>query len=115
MKASPLIAAEKIQAQSIGVVGTLIIAGRRCPARIFTEKGVKYEGEGGPIQTRKLSAIVLCSLLPATAILTADGDTRSVEITHVETKLTYRIDTGGVDQSPHRVYWTLECSQPTAI
>lgn len=114
MTAAPFIAAETRQAQTLGAPGTLLIGGRRCAARIFTEKGVKYEGEGGLLQTRKLSAVVLCSLLPSTAILTASGDTRPVEVTHIETGLVYRIDTGGVDQSPHRVYWTLECSQPTA-
>jgi hypothetical protein len=107
-------AAEKIHAQNIGAPGTILIDGLRCKARIFTERGHNYADLGGKVQQRKISAIILCSILPKTRVLTATGETRPQPITHVETGTEYRIDTGGVDLSPYGIYWTLEASQPTA-
>lgn len=112
--AAPFIAAEKLQARSIGAPGALLIDGIRCSARIFTERGTNYTELGGKIQHRKLSAIILCAHLPKAHVLTSTGETRSQLITHVETSTQYRIDTGGIDLSPYGVYWTLEAAQPTA-
>lgn len=109
------IASEKRHADTVGVAGTLLINTRRCPARIYTEKGMKFEREGGAVQARKLTAVILCSALPSAEIFTATGDTRSIQLTHIETGLTYRVDTNGIDRSPHGIYWLLECSQPTAM
>ncbi len=115
MSPAPFIAAEKLQSQSIGVPGTLLIGGLRCPARIYVEGGQSFRMEGGSLQKRTLNAIVLCSLLPASKIIDADGSTRAVEVTHLETGIQYRIDTGGVNRSPYGVYWQIDCSQPTAL
>jgi hypothetical protein len=108
------IAAEKLHAKNVGKPGTLLIDGLRCKARIFTERGTNYTELGGKIQHCKISAVILCSLLPKARVLTATGETRPQLITHLETSTQYRIDTGGVDLSPHGVYWTLEAAQPTA-
>ncbi len=92
----------------------MLIGGIRYPARIYVEKGQSYKMEGGAVQKRTLNAIVLCSLLPASRINETDGTTRGLEVTHLETGIRYRIDTGGVNQSPYGVYWEIDCSQPTA-
>ncbi len=114
MNPAPFIAAEKRHALSVGVPGTLQIGTTRYPARIYVERTTNYQSEGGTLQTRKLSALILCSLLPASAILTAGGDTRAQPVLHVETNTQYRIDPGGIDRSPYAVFWSLECSQETA-
>lgn len=108
------IAAEKRHAQNVGVQGTISIEGTRYPVRIFTERGAIYQEQGGKVQNRKISAIILCSLLPSSRLVDADGNTRPLVITHVETSTDYRIDTGGIDRSPHGIYWILEASQSTA-
>lgn len=114
MSPGPFIAAEKSLAASVGVPGTLLINGTRYPARIYTEGGQKFQMMGNSLQKRTLNAVLLCSKLPASVIQDADGNTRPVEIQHIETGLKYRIDTGGINQSPYRVFWTLDCSQTTA-
>jgi len=111
---APFIAAEQLMAQSIGVRGTLVINNVKYAARIYTERGTAFQEQGGSLQTRKLSALVLCSLLPAAQLIDGDGNTRPIDVTHFETNLVYRINTSGVNQSPYGVYWTLECTQPTA-
>lgn len=109
------IAAEKRHAASLGVAGTLTIDGTNHAARIYTERGVRLQMDGGSLQQRRLSAIVLASVLPASRVIDAStGETRTLQVTHVETGLVYRLDPGGVDLSPYGVFWTLECSQQTA-
>lgn len=109
-----MIAAEKRHADSIGVSGTLVIDGTSYPARIYVERRARFAMEGGSIQTRKLSAVVLTSRLAKAKLIDANDQTRGIEITHKETGSVYRIDTGGVNLSPMRVFWTLRASQPTA-
>lgn len=111
---APHIAAEKSLAQSVGVPGKLLIDGTQYPARIYIEGGQAFRLEGGSLQKRTLNAVILCSVLPTAKIQDTDGSTRPVKITHVETGLEYRIDTGGLNRSPYGVYWALDCSQPTA-
>jgi hypothetical protein len=106
--------AELRHAQTIGAPGALNIDGTRIAARISTERGLKYLELGGSNQLRKLSAIVLCSVLPKDRVLTASGDTRPLKITHIETGTEYRIDPSGVDLSPYGIYWHIEASQATA-
>ena len=111
---SAFIAAESRFAASVGVPGTLVFGNKRCAARIYTERGQVFQMEGGSQQSRTLNAIVLCALLAAPQLIDANGETRPILVTHVESGLVYRIDTGGVNQSPYGVYWELSCSQPTA-
>ena len=106
--------AELLQAQSIGAPGTLVINSVKYPARVFTARGTAFSAQGGALQTRKLSATVLTSVLPSSVILDGSGNTRPVELTHFETGLGYRINTDGVNNSPYGVFWSLECTQPTA-
>lgn len=113
MNDASMIAAEKRHAASIGVPGTLVIDGASYPARIYVERRSRYVMDGGTVQTRKLSAVVLTSRLAKAKIIDASDQTRSIEITHKETGSVYRIDTGGVNLSPMRVFWTLRASQPT--
>lgn len=108
------IEAEKRHAASVGVPGTLVINSKRYPARIVTVRGQGFREQGGTLQTLKLSAVVLKSLLPATEIIDSTNTTRSIKLQHLETATDYRIDTGGVNLSPHGFYWSLRCSQPTA-
>ena len=114
MTATACIAAEKRHAASVGVEATLRIDGVNHSARIIAKRGIAYQADGGAIQQRKLSAVVLCAVLPATRIIdSTTGDNRQVQITHQQTGLVYRLDSGGVTQSPHGVYWSLQCSQVT--
>lgn len=114
--ASPaaFIASETRYAASVGVAGTLMINKSPYAARIYTERGQAFQMEGGSQQSHTLNAIVLCSLLAASHLIDADGNTRSILVTHVESGLVYRIDAGGVNRSPYGVYWEMNCSQPTA-
>ena len=112
--AAPFIAAEKRHAAKVGVPGTLLINGTRYPARIYTEGGQNFQMMGGALQKRTLNATVRCSTLPAALIQDASGSTRAIELKHVETGSSYRLDTGGVNRSPYGVFWTLDCSQTTA-
>ena len=112
--AVPFIAAERQLAAIVGVPGTLLINGTRYPARIYTEGGQNNQLMGGTLQKRTLNAVVLCSVLPASLIQDDTGSTRPIEIKHVETGTNYRLDTGGVNTSPHHVFYTLDCSQTTA-
>lgn len=108
------IEAEKRHAASVGVPGTLVINSKRYPARIITVRGQGFREQGGTLQTLKLSAVILKSLLPASEIIDATNTTRGIKLQHLETTTEYRIDTGGVNLSPNQVYWSLKCSQPTA-
>jgi hypothetical protein len=112
--ASPFIQAEKRHAASVGVPGTLLINGSRYAARIYTEGGQQFQMQGGALQKRTLNATVLCSVLPAALIQDSSGSTRPIELQHVESGMKYRLDTGGVNRSPHGIFWTLDCSQTTA-
>jgi len=104
------IEAEKRHAASVGVSGTLVINSKRYPARIVTVRGQGFREQGGTLQTLKLSAVVLKSLLPATEIIDSTNTTRAIKLQHLETATDYRIDTGGVNLSPNGVYWSLRCS-----
>lgn len=111
---SAFIASESRYAASVGAPGTLLINNSPYAARIYTERGMAFQLEGGNQQSLTLNAIVLCSLLAAAHLIDAEGKTRSILVTHVESGLVYRIDTGGVNRSPYGVYWELNCSEPTA-
>ena len=108
------IAAENRHATSIGVSGTLVINGKNYPARIYAERGFRMSMEGGSLQTMKLSAVVLFSAMPSSVLIDANGQTRSIIVRHLETSTDYRVNTGGVNLSPNRVFWSIRSAQPTA-
>lgn len=113
MSPSVLVAAEQRHAATLGVPGTISLDGTRYRVRFISHRGVRMELDGGLNQMRRISAIVLCSVLPAAQIIDATtGATRTREIIHVETGLTYRIDPDGVQRSPQSIYWLIKASQP---
>jgi hypothetical protein len=95
---------------------TITLGARSISAAYIARRGVKYEQDGGVIQSRTIKIVVACALLPASDIIDATTDaTRAVRFTHVETGKVYALDTeaGAPNASPHGVFWTLTGHQIT--
>lgn len=96
---------------------TILLNNRRLPAAFIARRGVKFENDGGVIQSRTIKIVVACALLPTADLIDATTDsTRAVRFTHVETGRVYQLatDAGAPNESPHSVFWTLTGQQITA-
>lgn len=107
-----LAAAEQRHAETIGTAATLVFSDRKVPARVITRRGTRLLMDGGTVQERSITALVLCSALPEAAVVDAStGDTRGRTFTYDD--LTWQITAGGVERSPKKVYWLIRATQST--
>jgi hypothetical protein len=116
---APLVTSEKLHLASLLKRNpcTITLNGRNLPAAFIARRGVRYENDGGVIQSRTIKIVVASALLPAADIIDATTDaTRAVRFTHVETGRVYQLatDAGAPNASPHGVFWTLTGNQITS-
>lgn len=112
MTAAPLLAAEKRHAAALGVPGSIVLAGTTYPCRLIATRGTRFEDDGGQVQERRLTAIVLQSQLPASVVIDATtGATRTQSFT--SSGSSYRIAPDGVQPSPLHAYWLIQGTQVT--
>lgn len=102
--------AELRHAQNIGVAGTITLGSKNYPCRFIAHRGARFELEGGQQQRNRISIILLTSAIQRSELIDANGLTRTRELTHNDTL--YRIDTGGLNISPHTQFYTLKATQP---
>lgn len=102
--------AELRHAQNIGVPGTITLGSKNYPCRLIAHRGARFELEGGQQQRNRISIILLTSAIQRSELIDANGLTRTRELTHNDTL--YRIDTGGLNISPHAQFYTLKATQP---
>lgn len=105
-------AAEKRHAETLGTAAVLAFAERKVNARIYTRRGAREMLEGGTVQRRALTAMVLCAALPEAELIDATtGDTRARTFTYDD--LTWQLTPDGVQRSPYGAYWLLRAEQTT--
>lgn len=107
-------AKQTLQALIAAYPGHITIGTRTIKCAVFTERGMRWEGDGGQVQKQTLKAQIPCTQLPDSEIVNASNATKPVRITHVETGLVYQLDTENAPQKdPHGVYWEINGVQTT--
>lgn len=90
--------------------GTVTIGETQFAAAVLARRGAHMELDAGLIQERRITVVMPSASIAADELINrTTGATRTRIISHLGTD--FEIDSGGVEVSPHGVYFSLKASQ----